>query len=423
MNWTAGASGTIEYRQESLPPLVGPAAYSDAHNTLRIHAVVGGFINVIFRCAPATVTPPDPGTVVGIDPAASFDTTLIDAPNVAPTADAGGDQTVASGATVNLDGTGSADSDGTIDAFAWTQTSGPAVTLTGANTATPSFTAPTGPATLTFELTVTDNEGATGTDSVTVNVNAPAASTISIDNASATEGGAENFTVTLSAPQTGTVTVDFATANNTAEAPGDYTAATGTLTFAPGETSEPITVQTIDDIDVEGVETFAVNLTNATGNATIADGTGVGTILDNDVANVAPTADAGDDQTVDSGETVTLDGTGSTDSDGTIASFAWTQTSGPAVTLTGADTATPSFTAPTGPASLTFELTVTDNDGATDTDSVTVDVDCGADDRRHWPRDRQWSGHLDEDEQVVRLQGDQRRHDADHDQFRHRHHQ
>ena len=71
---------------------------------------------------------------------------------------------------------------------------------------------------------------------------------------------------------------------------------------------------------------------------------------------------------------MTLDGTGSTDSDGTITSFAWTQTSGPAVTLTGADTATPSFTAPTGPASLTFELTVTDNDGATDTDSVTVTV-------------------------------------------------
>ena len=45
------------------------------------------------------------------------------------------------------------------------------VTLSGANTATPSFTAPTGPATLEFELTVTDNDGATDTDTVVVNVN------------------------------------------------------------------------------------------------------------------------------------------------------------------------------------------------------------------------------------------------------------
>ena len=47
------------------------------------------------------------------------------------------------------------------------------MTLTGANTATPSFTAPTGPADLTFKLTVTDNQGATGTDTVAVHVNAP----------------------------------------------------------------------------------------------------------------------------------------------------------------------------------------------------------------------------------------------------------
>ena len=63
--------------------------------------------------------------------------------NQAPTADAGADQTVASGATVNLNGNGSTDPDGDTLTYAWTQTGGTAVTLTGANTATPSFTAPT----------------------------------------------------------------------------------------------------------------------------------------------------------------------------------------------------------------------------------------------------------------------------------------
>ena len=80
------------------------------------------------------------------------------------------------------------------------------------------------------------------------------------------------------------VTVDYATTNNSAVAPGDYTAATGTVTFAPGDTSEPVSVTTIDDALVEGDETFAVNLSNAGGNAAILDGIGVGTILDNDVA-------------------------------------------------------------------------------------------------------------------------------------------
>jgi hypothetical protein len=99
--------------------------------------------------------------------------TVVNAPNHAPTANAGADQTVASGATVNLDGTGSSDPDGGALTYAWTQTSGPTVTLAGANTATPSFTAPTGPATLIFSLQVCDPSNACSTDSVTINVNAP----------------------------------------------------------------------------------------------------------------------------------------------------------------------------------------------------------------------------------------------------------
>ena len=70
-----------------------------------------------------------------------------------------------------MDGTGSSDLD--LLTYSWTQTSGPAVTLTGATTAQPTFTAPAGPATLTFELSVCDAGPLCDTDTVTITVNGP----------------------------------------------------------------------------------------------------------------------------------------------------------------------------------------------------------------------------------------------------------
>lgn len=94
-------------------------------------------------------------------------------------------------------------------------------------------------------------------------------------------------------------------------------------------------------------------------------------------SNVPPTANAGPDQTVNEGDGVTLDGTASSDSDDTVASYAWTQTVGPAVTLAGANTAKPTFAAPqvSSDTVLTFQLIVADDDGshsAPDTVNITV---------------------------------------------------
>jgi hypothetical protein len=90
--------------------------------------------------------------------------------------------------------------------------------------------------------------------------------------------------------------------------------------------------------------------------------------------NQAPTADAGVDQNVVSGAVVSLDGTQSSDPDADQLSYDWTQTSGPTVTLANADQATASFTAPDGPASLVFQLTVCDPESLCDTDAVTITV-------------------------------------------------
>lgn len=98
-------------------------------------------------------------------------------------------------------------------------------------------------------------------------------------------------------------------------------------------------------------------------------------------ANVAPTANAGPDQAVDRMVAVTLDGSASSDSDGTIATYAWTQTGGTAVTLDSAAPAMPTFMSPDTPAGedLTFSLVVTDDDGAASAaDTVVITVSANA---------------------------------------------
>ncbi len=116
---------------------------------------------------------------------------------------------------------------------------------------------------------------------------------ISIGDVSVVEGnsGTTNavFTVSLSGIAGVPVTVDFATADGTALAGSDYLAATGNLTFTPGQTSKTIAVVVNGDTAVEPDETFFVNLSNPSG-ATIADGQGVGTITNDDTVLPPPGA-------------------------------------------------------------------------------------------------------------------------------------
>src|SRR5438094_986267 len=113
--------------------------------------------------------------------------------------------------------------------------------------------------------------------------------TLAINDVSQNEGNSGTtpfvFTVSLSNASSQTITVNFATADDTATvADNDYVAASGTVTFAPGVTSQPVTVTVNGDTKFESNETFFVNLSNPTGGATISDGQGQGTIVNDDTA-------------------------------------------------------------------------------------------------------------------------------------------
>lgn len=278
--------------------------------------------------------------------------------NVGPTADAGGAQTAGGGTQVTLNGGGSSDGDGDAITYQWTQLSGPPVTLNGATTATPTFTAPPSqpaPQVLTFGLVVSDGIDSSAQAVATVNVPTNAPPTVSAGPDVNTTGGSpvmltgtasdmENDALTYLWTQTG----------------GPSVSLSGATTLSPILVAPPKT---------NAAQTLTFSLTANDGTSTSAPDS-VDVIV---AANAGPTANAGSGASVRGGVTVPLNGTGSTDGDGDTLTYAWTQISGPAVTIANPTNANASFTAPIGLAAsqqLRFRLTVSDG-----VDSATADVD------------------------------------------------
>jgi large repetitive protein len=123
-------------------------------------------------------------------------------------------------------------------------------------------------------------------------------------------GGTATFTVTLSAASGRTVTVDYQTADGSATDGSDYMAATGTVTFAPGETQQTVDVPILDDATYEADETFTLELSNEAG-ASLPDTSGGATISNDDAAPALSVNDRstleGDSGTSTTTFTVSLD--------------------------------------------------------------------------------------------------------------------
>jgi hypothetical protein len=283
--------------------------------------------------------------------------------NSAPVANAGADQTVSEHSTVMLDGSNSYDPDGSIASYQWVQTGGATVALSDSSAVSPQFTSPdveAGGMSLTFRLTVTDTGGLQSADTCIVNI--ASNNETPVANAGSDQTVSEHSTVMLDG-------------SNSYDPDGSIASyqwvQTGGATVALSDSSAVSPQFTSPDVEAGGMSlTFRLTVTD-TGGLQATDTC----IVNVTWSNVAPTANAGADQTVLEGSTVVLSGSASSDPDDGIASYLWTQTGGTLVTLSNPTEVSPTFvTVPVNEngSTLTFELTVRDAGGLESSDTVNI---------------------------------------------------
>ncbi|MGB4844402.1 MAG: T9SS type A sorting domain-containing protein, partial [Ferruginibacter sp.] len=281
------------------------------------------------------------------------------APNIPPTANAGPNQTITLPTnSVTLSGSG-VDPDGSITGYLWRKVSGPAAgTITNPTSA---VTTVTGMAqgVYQFELTVTDNNNATGKDTMQVTVNAA-------PNIPPTANAGPDQTITL--PPTNSVTL---TGSGT-DPDGFITAYTWTKISGPANgtiTNPNSNITTAIDL-VQGAYEFELRVTDNNG----ATGRDTVQINVNPPPNILPTANAGPDQTVNfPANSSALTGSGF-DPDGLIVRYDWRQLSGPSNNVLFSLVNAATFINNLIEGEYEFELMVTDNNGATANDTIKVTV-------------------------------------------------
>ena len=276
--------------------------------------------------------------------------TINPVPNGIPIADAGRDRDIDEGKSAKLNGNKSFDSDGSIESYEWEQISGPIVSLSDPDISRPEFTTPevNRDTYLTFKLTVTDDDGDTDDAYVTITVK-------SVPNVPPTADAGTNRQIVEPGD---TITLDGSGSDDPDGGTPTYSWSqkTGSTVVLSSNSAESPTFTAPDSDPLRLV--FLLTVTDNDG-ASASDMTEIiVTTID------APMAKAGAPQSQASRETVTLDGSLSrVDPDGNP-SYRWTQISGSPVSLSGANTPSPTFVAPTvtghNTKELVFELAITD---------------------------------------------------------------
>ncbi len=278
--------------------------------------------------------------------------------NVPPVANAGSDITMILPVnSASLTGSGT-DPDGTITGYSWTKVSGPTTfTLAIANSAN-TIVSNLVQGIYVFRLTVTDNNGATGTDDITVTVNAAI-------NQPPTASAGSNIILTL--PTNSTTLLGSGTDPDGTIVSYVWDRISGPTNYTFGS---PNTATTTLTNLAQGIYVFRLTVTDNGG----ATGTANVTVTVNAASNQPPTANAGSNITLTlPTNSTTLVGSGY-DPDGTIVSYAWSRVSGPTTYALGSPNSATTTLNNLAQGVYVFRLTVTDNAGATGAATVTVIV-------------------------------------------------
>jgi Polysaccharide lyase/K319L-like, PKD domain/Secretion system C-terminal sorting domain len=281
--------------------------------------------------------------------------------NQSPVANAGDDSTlVVPVNTLTLDGSASYDPFGTITQYNWTQVSGPSVTINNADSIQATINN-LSIGTYQFKLTVTDSAGANSSADVTITVVDSSANQSPIANAG------RNAIITL---PVNSITLNGSRSYSPGGTITQYSWAEvngpGTANISSGNSSRAIASNL-----VVGTYQFRLTVTN---NNNLSDTASVFVTVQS-APNQPPVANAGQDTTVTLPvNSVFLNGGASYDPDGTIVNYNWAEVSGPAqYTITGSNSVNASISGLVA-GTYVFSLTVTDNSGATATNTVRITV-------------------------------------------------
>ncbi|MEZ2443159.1 PKD domain-containing protein [Chitinophaga sp. RCC_12] len=288
---------------------------------------------------------------------------LAAAPNLSPVADAGNDiaiQLPVSNAA--LDGSASTDADGQIVTWLWEKTAGPAGGNLSATNAAKTNVTNLQAGTYTFRLTVTDNDGATS--NATVNITVTAAP---VNNPPVAVAGND---IQIQLP------VSSAALDGSASTDADGQIVTWLWEKTAGPAGGNLSATNAAKTNVTnlqaGTYTFRLTVTDndgATSNATVNITVSAAPV------NKPPVAVAGNDIQIQLPvSSAALDGSASTDADGQIVTWLWEKTAGPAGGNLSATNAAKTNVTNLQTGTYTFRLTVTDNNGATNSSSVSIMV-------------------------------------------------